>query len=267
MVGSGTAVLILANSSWNADSLDLQVPANILATTITTVGNQEYEGDTNLQSSTLTTAAGDVTFDAVEQATTSTIDLDAGTLTVVGAATFIAESSIDVDTVAMGTSFLLNDSTMITNFITGGALSMANGSRLEIFNDVVLSGTMDDSTIIADGRLQLTGDTTAMAITGFDGNEVVVLDGTSLNDIVENTGNISINANTDGSRFGTLNNPAGSITFAAGISILDTDAYSGGTITLANTVGSSNNGSNSTYSMLLLLLSHKQQEIVLQDVI
>ena len=248
VTNGGSGVLILANSNWNADSLDLQVPANILATTITTVGNQEYEGDTNLQSSTLTTAAGDVTFDAVEQATATTIDLDAGTLTVVGNATFIAESSIDVDTVAMGTSFLLNDSIMITNFITGGALSMANDSRLEIFNDVVLSGTMDDSTIIADGRLQLTGDTTAMAITGFDGNEVVVLDGTSLNDIVENTGNISINANTDGSRFGTLSNPAGSITFAAGISILDTDAYSGGTITLANTVGSTDNGSNSTFN-------------------
>ena len=248
VTNGGSGVLILANSSWNADSVDIQVPGNILATTITTVGDQEYEGDTNLQSSTLTTAAGNVTFDAVEQATASTIDLDTGTLTVVGAATFIAESSIDVDTVAMGTSFLLNDSTMITNFITGGALSMANDSRLEIFNDVVLSGTMDDSTIIADGRLQLTGDTTAMAITGFDGNEVVVLDGVSVNDIVENTGNISISANTTGSRFGTLSNPAGSITFSAGISVLDTDAYSGGTITLPNTVGSSNNGSNSIFN-------------------
>ena len=120
----GSGVLILANSSWNVDSLDLQIPANILASTITTVGNQEYEGDTNVQSSTLTTPTGDIMFDKVEQATGTTIDLDAGTLTVIGDATFIAESSIDVTTVAMGTSFLLNDSIMVTDFITGGALSL-----------------------------------------------------------------------------------------------------------------------------------------------
>ena len=122
VTNGGSGVLILANSDWNAEKVDVKVPANILATTITTVGNQEYEGDANVQSSTLTTPTGDITFDKVEEATASTIDLDAGTLTVVGDATFIAQSSIDVDTVAMGTSFLLNNSTMITNFITGGAL-------------------------------------------------------------------------------------------------------------------------------------------------
>ena len=190
----GSGVLILADSSWNADSLDLQVPANILASTITTVGNQEYEGNTNLQSSTLTTAAGDVTFDAVEQATGSTIDLDAGTLTVVGDATFIAASSIDVDTVAMGTSFLLNDSTMITNFITGGALSMANSSRLEVFNDSTLSGTMADSVIITDGNLTLTGSTTSMNITGFDGDENIGLGGTADGDVLNNVGDVTYEA-------------------------------------------------------------------------
>ena len=244
----GSGVLFLANSSWNADSVDVKVPANIISTTITTVGNQEYEGDANVQASTLITPTGDITFDAVEQGTGATIDLDAGTLTVVGNATFIAESSIDVDTVAMGTSFTLNDSTMITNFITGGALTMANNSRLEIFNDATLSGTLDDSTIITDGNLTASGDTTAMVINGFDGNEVISLSGVSINDIVENIGNVSISANTTGSRFGTLSNPAGSITFSAGISVLDTDAYSGGTITLPNTVGSTDNGSNSTFN-------------------
>ena len=193
----GSGVLILANSSWNADSLDLQVPANILATTITTVGNQEYEGDTNLQSSTLTTAAGDVTFDTVEQATATTIDLDAGTLTVVGDATFIAESNIDVTTVAMGTSFLLNDSIMITDFITGGALSMANNSRLEIFNASTLSGTMDDSTIITDGDLTLTGATTNMIINGFGGDENVNLGGVADGDTIANVGDVTYDADAN----------------------------------------------------------------------
>ena len=162
VTNGGSGVLILANSDWNAEKVDVKVPANILATTITTVGNQEYEGDANVQSSTLTTPTGDITFDKVEEATASTIDLDAGTLTVVGDATFIAQSSIDVDTVAMGTSFLLNNSTLITNFITGGALSMANNSRLEIFNASSLSGTMADSTIITDGDLTLTNTTQSM---------------------------------------------------------------------------------------------------------
>ena len=244
----GNAFLSLNNSTWNAESVSSAITNNLLSSNITTIGNQTYQGGCLLSNTTLTTAAGDITCDAALQGTTSTIDLDAGTLTASGATTFIVNSTIDVDTIAMGSTFGINDSTIISNFITGGALSMANNSRLEIFNDVVLSGTMDDSVIIADGRLQLTGDTDSMTITGFDGNEVVVLDGTSLNDIVENTGNISINANTTGSRFGTLSNPAGSITFAANISILDTDAYSGGTITLANTVGSSNNGSNSIFN-------------------
>ena len=190
----GSGVLTLSNSDWNADSVDVKVPTNIFSTTITTVGNQEYEGDTNLQSSTLTTAAGNVTFDAVEQATATTIDLDAGTLTVVGNATFIAASSIDVDTVTMGTSFLLNDSVMITNFITGGALSMANSSRLEIFNDSTLSGTMEDSVIITDGNLTLTGSTTSMNITGFGGDENIGLGGTADGDVLNNVGDVTYEA-------------------------------------------------------------------------
>ena len=191
VTNGSSGVLILANSSWNADSVDVQVPANILASTITTVGNQEYEGDTNVQSSTLTTPTGDITFDAVEQATGTTIDLDAGTLTVVGAATFIAESSIDVTTVAMGTSFLLNNSTMVADTITGGALSMANTSRLEIFNASTLSGTMDDSTIITDGDLTLTGTTTNMIINGFGGDENVNLGGVADGDTIDNVGDVT----------------------------------------------------------------------------
>ena len=191
VTNGSSGVLILANSSWNADSIDVQVPANILASTITTVGNQEYEGDTNVQSSTLTTPTGDITFDAVEQATGTTIDLDAGTLTVVGAATFIAESSIDVTTVAMGTSFLLNNSTMVADTITGGALSMANTSRLEIFNASTLSGTMDDSTIITDGDLTLTGSTTNMIINGFGGDENVNLGGVASGDTIDNVADVT----------------------------------------------------------------------------
>ena len=194
VTNGGSGVLILANSDWNAEKVDVKVPANILATTITTVGNQEYEGDANVQSSTLTTPTGDITFDKVEEATASTIDLDAGTLTVVGDATFIAQSSIDVDTVAMGTSFLLNNSTMITNFITGGALSMANNSRLEIFNASSLSGTMADSTIITDGDLTLTNTTQSMVINGFGGDENVNLGGVADGDIIDNVNNVKYDA-------------------------------------------------------------------------
>ena len=244
----GSAFLSLSDSTWSAESVSSAITNNLLSSNITTIGDQTYQGGCLLGNTTLTTAAGDITCDAALQGTTSTIDLDAGTLTASGVTSFIVQSMIDVDTVAMGSTFLLNDSTMITNFITGGALTMENNSRLEIFNDATLSGTLDDSTIITDGNLTATGDTTAMTINGFDGNEVISLSGVSINDIVENIGNISISANTTGSRFGTLNNPAGSITFSAGISVLDTDAYSGGTITLPNTVGSTDNGSNSTFN-------------------
>ena len=54
---------------------------------------------------------------------------------------------------------------------------MENNSRLEIFNASTLSGTMDDSTIITDGDLTLTGTTTNMTITGFGGDEDVSLGG------------------------------------------------------------------------------------------
>ena len=244
----GSAFLSLDNSTWNAESVSSAITNNLLSSSITTIGDQTYQGGCLLGNTTLTTAAGDITCDAALQGTTSTIDLDAGTLTASGITSFIVQSMIDVDTVAMGSTFLLNDSTMITNFITGGALTMENNSRLEIFNDATLSGTLDDSTIITDGNLTATGDTTAMVINGFTGNEVISLSGVSINDIVENIGNISISANTTGSRFGTLSNPAGNITFAAGISVLDTDAYSGGVITLPNVVGSTDNGSNSTFN-------------------
>ena len=244
----GSAFLSLSDSTWNAESVSSAITNNLLSSNITTIGDQTYQGGCLLGNTTLTTAAGDITCDAALQGTTSTIDLDAGTLTASGVTSFIVQSMIDVDTVAMGSTFLLNDSTMITNFITGGALTMENNSRLEIFNDATLSGTLDDSTIITDGNLTASGDTTAMVINGFDGNEVISLSGVSINDIVENIGNVSISANTTGSRFGTLSNPAGSITFSAGISVLDTDAYSGGTITLPNTVGSTDNGSNSTFN-------------------
>ena len=226
VTNGGSGVLTLANSDWNAEKVDVKVPANILATTITTVGNQEYEGDANVQSSTLTTPTGDITFDKVEEATASTIDLDAGTLTVVGDATFIAESSIDVDTVAMGTSFLLNNSTLITNFITGGALSMANNSRLEIFNASSLSGTMADSTIITDGDLTLTNTTQSMTITGFGGDENVNLGGVADGDIIDNVNNVKYE-------------PTAHVT--------DNTITASGTITLPNEV-TGPLGSNSTFT-------------------
>ena len=226
VTNGGSGVLILANSDWNAEKVDVKVPANILATTITTVGNQEYEGDANVQSSTLTTPTGDITFDKVEEATASTIDLDAGTLTVVGDATFIAQSSIDVDTVAMGTSFLLNNSTMITNFITGGALSMANNSRLEIFNASSLSGTMADSTIITDGDLTLTNTTQSMTITGFGGDENVNLGGVADGDIIDNVNNVKYDADAH---------------------VTDNTITASGTITLPNEV-TGPLGSNSTFT-------------------
>ena len=226
VTNGGSGVLILANSDWNAEKVDVKVPANILATTITTVGNQEYEGDANVQSSTLTTPTGDITFDKVEEATASTIDLDAGTLTVVGDATFIAESSIDVDTVAMGTSFLLNNSTIITNFITGGALSMANNSRLEIFNASSLSGTMADSTIITDGDLTLTNTTQSMTITGFGGDENINLGGVADGDIIDNVNNVKYE-------------PTAHVT--------DNTITASGTITLPNEV-TGPLGSNSTFT-------------------
>ena len=224
----GSGVLILANSDWNAEKVDVKVPANILATTITTVGNQEYEGDANVQSSTLTTPTGDVTFDKVEEATASTIDLDTGTLTVVGDATFIAQSSIDVDTVAMGTSFLLNNSTMITNFITGGALSQwLIHSRLEIFNASTLSGTMADSTIITDGDLTLTRTLTqSMIINGFGGDENVNLGGVADGDTIDNVGDV---------------------TYDADAHITNNTITASGTITLSNEV-TGPLGSNSTFT-------------------
>ena len=226
VTNGGSGVLILANSDWNAEKVDVKVPANILATTITTVGNQEYEGDANVQSSTLTTPTGDITFDKVEEATASTIDLDAGTLTVVGDATFIAQSSIDVDTVAMGTSFLLNNSTMITNFITGGALSMANNSRLEIFNASSLSGTMADSTIITDGDLTLTNTTQSMTITGFGGDENINLGGVADGDTISNVNNVKYDADAH---------------------VTDNTITASGTITLPNEV-TGPLGSNSTFT-------------------
>ena len=226
VTNGGSGVLILANSDWNAEKVDVKVPANILATTITTVGNQEYEGDANVQSSTLTTPTGDITFDKVEEATASTIDLDAGTLTVVGDATFIAQSSIDVDTVAMGTSFLLNNSTMITNFITGGALSMANNSRLEIFNASSLSGTMADSTIITDGDLTLTNTTQSMVINGFGGDENINLGGVADGDIIDNVNNVKYDADAH---------------------VTDNTITASGTITLPNEV-TGPLGSNSTFT-------------------
>ena len=226
VTNGGSGVLILANSDWNAEKVDVKVPANILATTITTVGNQEYEGDANVQSSTLTTPTGDIMFDKVEEATASTIDLDAGTLTVVGDATFIAQSSIDVDTVAMGTSFLLNNSTMITNFITGGALSMANNSRLEIFNASSLSGTMADSTIITDGDLTLTNTTQSMVINGFGGDENINLGGVADGDIIDNVNNVKYDADAH---------------------VTDNTITASGTITLPNEV-TGPLGSNSTFT-------------------
>ena len=225
VTNGGSGVLTLSNSSWNADSVDVKVPTNIFSTTITTVGNQEYEGDTNVQSSTLTTPTGDITFDKVEEATASTIDLDAGTLTVVGDATFIAESNINVTTVAMGTSFLLNNSTMVADTITGGALSLQNNSRLEIFNDSTLSGEMDDSTIITDGDLTLTNTTQSMIINGFGGDENLNLSGTGDGDTIDNVA---------------------AVTYDPTAHITNETITASGTITLPNEV-SGPLGSNSTF--------------------
>ena len=124
----------------------------------------------------------------------ATISLDTGTLTTTGAATFIAGSSTSVDTVAMGSTYLLNDSFMDTNFITGGALTMDNNARLEIFNDSTLSGTMDDSTIITDGDLTLTGSTTNMIINGFGGDENVNLGGVASGDTIDNVADVTYDA-------------------------------------------------------------------------
>ena len=190
----GSAFLSLSESTWNAESVSSAITNNLLSSTITTVGDQTYQSGCLLGNTTLTTAAGDITCDAALQGTTSTIDLDAGTLTASGATTFIVQSMIDVDTVAMGSTFLLNDSTMITNFITGGALTMENNSRLEIFNASTLSGTMDDSTIITDGDLTLTGTTTNMTITGFGGDEDVSLGGVADGDTIANVGDVTYDA-------------------------------------------------------------------------
>ena len=188
----GNGALQLDISTWNVDSVDCNVAALILSSNITTVGNQMYDGaTTQLSATTLTTAAGDVTFGGISQGTTTNVDLDAGTLTTTGAATFIAGSSIDVTTAAMGSTFLLNDSMMVADTITGGALTMANTSRLEIFNDSTLSGTMDDSTIITDGDLTLTGNTTSMIITGFGGDENVNLGGTADGDTIANVADVT----------------------------------------------------------------------------
>ena len=223
---NGTAVLTLANSDWNVDNVDSKVTSIVLASTVTTVGDQMYEKNLQLNSSTMTTPTGDITFDGVSQGTTATIDLDAGTLTTTGAATFIAQSSIDVTTSAMGSTFLLNDSMMVTDTITGGALSMANNSRLEIFNASTLSGTMDDSTIITDGDLTLTGETTNMTITGFGGDENVNLGGVADGDTIANVADV---------------------TYDADAHITNNTITASGTITLSNEV-TGPLGSNSTFT-------------------
>ena len=189
---AGNGALQLDKSSWNVDSVDCNIGALILSTDITTVGNQTYDGaTTQMSATTLTTATGDVSFGGISQGTATTIDLDAGTLTTTGAATFIAGSSVDVTTAAMGSTFLLNDSTMIADTITGGALSLQNNSRLEIFNDSTLSGEMDDSTIITDGDLTLTGATTNMTINGFGGDEDVNLGGVADGDTIDNVADVT----------------------------------------------------------------------------
>ena len=223
---NGTAVLTLANSDWNVDNVDCKVTSIVLASTVTTVGDQMYEKNVQLNSSTLTTPTGDITFDGVSQGTTATVDLDAGTLTTTGAATFIAQSSIDVTTAAMGSTFVLNDSMMVTDTITGGALSMANNSRLEIFNASTLSGTMDDSTIITDGDLTLTGTTTNMIITGFGGDEDVNLGGVADGDTIANVADV---------------------TYDADAHITNNTITASGTITLSNEV-TGPLGSNSTFT-------------------
>ena len=182
---------VFANSIWTVEQVDCGASATINSKTITTNSNQRYRENTALGGATLQSSTGDITFDKVAQGTASTIDLGSGTLTTTGASTFIAESSISVDTVAMGDTFLLNDSFMDTNFITGGALTMANNSRLEIFNASTLSGTMDDSTIITDGDLTLTGATTNMTINGFGGDEDVNLGGVADGDTIANVADVT----------------------------------------------------------------------------
>ena len=182
---------VFANSIWNAELLDSGASATFNAKTITTNNDQRYRENTALGGTTLQSANGDITFDKVSQGTEATISLDVGTLTTTGAATFIAGSSTSVDTVAMGSTYLLNDSIMVTNFITGGALTMANNSRLEIFNDSTLSGEMDDSTIITDGDLTLTNTTQSMIITGFGGDENINLGGTGDGDTIANVADVT----------------------------------------------------------------------------
>ena len=182
---------VFANSIWTVEQVDCGAAATINSKTITTNSNQRYRENTALGGATLQSSTGDITFDKVAQGTASTIDLGSGTLTTTGAATFIAGSSIGVDTVAMGSTFLLNDSFMDTNFITGGALTMDNNARLEIFNSSTLSGTMDDSTIITDGDLTLTGATTNMVINGFGGDEDVSLGGVASGDTIANVADVT----------------------------------------------------------------------------
>ena len=221
-----SAQLFVADSTWNVDSVTDNTGGGLVNSSVTTVGDQSYTQSIIISATTLTTAAGDVTFGGTVGGTTSTIDLDAGTLTTTGAATFIVNSSIDIDTAAMGDTFLLNDSTMITNFITGGALSMANNSRLEIFNASTLSGTMDDSTIITDGDLTLTGSTTSMNITGFGGDENVNLGGVADGDTIANVADVTYD-------------PTAHIT--------NNTITASGTITLSNEV-TGPTGSNSTFT-------------------
>ena len=221
-----SAQLFVADSTWNVDSVTDNTGGGLVNSSVTTVGDQSYTQSIIISATTLTTAAGDVTFGGNVGGTTSTIDLDAGTLTTTGAATFIVNSMIDIDTAAMGDTFLLNDSTMITNFITGGALSMANNSRLEIFNASTLSGTMDDSTIITDGDLTLTGSTTSMNITGFGGDENVNLGGVADGDIIANVADVTYD-------------PTAHIT--------NNTITASGTITLSNEV-TGPTGSNSTFT-------------------
>ena len=217
---------VFANSIWNAELLDSGASATFNAKTITTNNDQRYRENTALGGTTLQSANGDITFDKVSQGTEATISLDTGTLTTTGAATFIAGSSTSVDTVAMGSTYLLNDSTMVTNFITGGALTMANNSRLEIFNDSTLSGTMDDSTIITDGDLTLTGATSNMTITGFGGDEDVNLGGVADGDTIANVADV---------------------TYDADAHVTDNTITASGTITLPNEV-TGPLGSNSTFT-------------------
>ena len=194
--GNPSAFLSVSNSTWNVESVSSTVVNNLLSSNITTIGNQTYLG-TLINASTLATAAGDITIDGLAQGTAAIINLDAGTLSITGAATFIAQSSIDVTTMVIGTSFLLNDSTMIADTITGEALSMENSSRLEIFNDTTLSGTLEDSSIITDGNLTLTGATTSMNITGFGGDENINLGGIATGDTIANVADVTYDDDAD----------------------------------------------------------------------